>query len=145
MDYPFPPAQVQVEVPKKFRSWFGARAQLEVSVSGDVAQILGGPPLRVVPTLQGYAVLRGQMVVGEFDKHTVRKTVNDRLLRQMSVLRAAIYGVSFPAPLAYVLRDEALVHPGDCFSKHPDSVTLRALYSVKDEDARCCVCKEPFV
>lgn len=145
MDYPFPSVQVEVVVPKKFRGWFAARDTVLVSLDGEEAKIMDSRPLRVVPTDRGYAVVRGRMVVGEFDQHTVRHTVNDRLLRQMSVLRTAIYGVSFPAPLAYVLRDGSLVHPGPCFSKHVESVTLRALFSVKDEDARCSICKEAFV
>jgi hypothetical protein len=145
VDYPFPTAQVEVAVPKKFRTWFSAKDSLCVTLQGDVVKIMDGPPLRIVPTDHGYAAMRGKMVVGEFDQHTVRRTVNDRLLRQMSVLRSAIYGVSFPAPLAYVLRDGSLVHPGPCFSKHAESVTLRALFSVKDEDARCSICKEAFV
>jgi len=99
----------------------------------------------VVPVAQVYAVLRGTVVVGEFDKHTVRRTLNDRLLRKVGVIRSAVYGVSFPAPLAYVLKDYSLVHPGPCFDRHSECITIRAMYNMKDEDARCCVCKESFV
>lgn len=148
--YPFQPTNVQVSIPKRFRSWFAEHATVEVQLDGGGAAVPGESPYRIIPlTSGGYAVARGRgsnaLVVGEFDQYTVRRTLNNRVLRQIGVLRSAVYGVSFPAPVAYVLGDYSLVHPGECFNKHEDSMTRKALYSVKDEEARCCICKEPFV
>lgn len=150
LTYPFCETEVEVSIPKKFRAWFSAKTALTLHLKGDQVDLPGGLSCRLVPMASGgFAVVRSSgasgVVVGEFDKYTVRRTLNDRILRQVGAIRAAVYGVSYPAPLAYVLQDYSLVHPGPCFEAHSASVTLKALYSVKDEDARCCVCKEAFV
>ena len=150
LNYPFPEADIEIQIPKKFRAWFAARESLTVRLAGGHVSLPGTDKWRVVPLASGsFAVVRGEgqggVVVGEFDKHTVRRTLNDRILRQVGVIRSAVYGVSYPTPLAYVLRDHSLVHPGECFEEHHERVTLKALYNIKAEDARCCVCKEAFV
>jgi hypothetical protein len=150
LTYPFREADVEVQIPKKFRAWFSAKPSLTLHLKGDQVDLPGVLNCRLVPVASGgFAVVRGSgvagVVVGEFDKYTVRRTLNDRILRQVGAIRSAVYGVSYPAPLAYVLQDYSLVHPGECFEAHSERVTLKALYSVKDEDARCCVCKEAFV
>ena len=150
MQYPFEIGQVRISVPRKYRGWFANKTEVIVEVNKDHASVNGEPWLQIVPmTGERYAVVKHRagppLVVGEFDKYTVRKTLNDRLMRQVGAIRSAVYGVSFPAPLAYVLRDHSLVHPGPCFDGHQERITIRALYTVKNEEARCCVCKEAFV
>jgi hypothetical protein len=143
-------SQYVISVPRKYRGWFNNKTEVTVEMNEGCASVNGEPWLQLVPlTGERYAVVKPRagsaIVVGEFDKYTVRKTLNDRLMRQVGAIRSAVYGVSFPAPLAYVLRDRSLVHPGPCFDGHQERVTLRALYTVKNEEARCCVCQEAFV
>jgi len=151
LTFPFPPTVVAVEIPQKFRSWFSDSKTMTVALQGEAVAINDQSRYQLRPVATGrFAVIRpgsppALSVVGEFDKSRVRHTLNNRFAREINLIRAAVYGVNFPAPVAYVLRDYALVHPGECFEKHPEIVTLKALYSLKDEDARCCVCKEPFV
>jgi hypothetical protein len=124
---------------------------MTVVLNGETVTINEKSFYQVRPLATGqYAVIRPNnpsalRVVGKFDKASVRHTLSERFAHEINLIRTAVYGVKFPAPVAYVLRDYALVHPGACFDKHPELITLKALYSIKDEDLRCCVCKEPFV
>jgi len=151
LPFPFPPTKVAVEIPKKFRNWFSRSQTMTVTLQGEAVAINEQSHYQLKPTATGrFAVIRpgsppALSVVGEFDKARVRHTLNNRFAREINLIRAAVYGVNFPAPAAYVLRDYSLVHPGECFDVHPEIVTLKALYSLKDESARCCVCGEPFV
>lgn len=158
LPFPFQPTDITVEIPRQFRKWFSSRTK-SVTLSGDLATIHEGPCYRIQPVAADdgdkseakryYAVVRpggppALSVIGEFNRHLVRRTLNHRFMCEVNLIRAAVFSSHFPAPMAYVLGDYSLVHPGDCFDQHPDVVTLKALYNVKDEDARCCVCKGPF-
>lgn len=151
LTYPFPATTVEVYIPAKFRSWFSKAESISVKLHADTAVVDDKSSYRLHPLADGrYAVLRPDgppalRVVGEFDAKRVRHTLNNRFSREINVIRSAVYGLSFPAPVAYVLRDHSLVHPGPCFEEHADVVTLKALYTIKKDDARCCVCQEPFL
>lgn len=151
LSFPFPPTVVSVEILPKFRSWFSDSRTMRVALNGEMVAINDQSHYQLRPLATGrFAVIRpgsppALSVVGELDKARVRHTLNNRFAREINLIRSAVYGVNFPAPVAYVLRDYALVHPGECFENHPEIVTLKALYSLKDEGARCCVCDEPFV
>ncbi len=152
LSFPFTPTQVDVEVPKKFRAWFPEhKGVVPVALNGRRAKIGEGSEYVLQP-LEGarYAVLRpgvpaGVAVAGVFDRVGVHNTLNNRFLHELNLLRAAVFRVSFPAPLAYVLKDLSLVHPGPCFDQHSEVVTLRAVYSLKEDNARCVVCGRPFL
>ena len=58
--------------------------------------------------------------------------------------RAVLFGTTYPAPLAYEMKNRDLVHPGECFNKHKSVLIRRTLHSVANEEARCAVCKETF-
>jgi hypothetical protein len=151
LTFPFLPTVVSVAIPQKFRKWFSDSPQMSVQLQGEIARINSDPHYQLRPVAGGsYAVLRPDnppalRIVGQFDALRVHHTLNNRFLRDINLIRSAVYDVHFPAPIAYVLRDYSLIHPGPCFDSHKEIITLKALYSIKDEDARCCVCKEPFI
>lgn len=152
LPFPFPPTQVTIEVPRKFRTWFpGHEGAVPVELNGKRATIRGESEYVLQP-LEGlrYAALRpgvpaGLAVAGEFDRVGVHNTLNNRFLHELNLLRTAVFGVSFPAPLAYVLKDLSMVHPGPCFDSHADVITLRAVYSLKEDNERCVICGRPFL
>lgn len=152
LHFPFAPTQVAIEIPRKFRAWFPEhQGAVPVELNGKTAKV-GNGSLYTLQPLAGarYAVLRpgvpaGLAVAGVFDRVGVHQTLNNRFLHELNILRSAVFDVAFPAPLAYVLRDLSLVHPGPCFDQHHDVVTLRAVYSLKEDNARCVVCGRPFL
>lgn len=151
LTYPFRQTTVVIDIPKKFQSWFDNARTMSVTLFGDTAVVNDRSKYQLRP-LAGdrFAAIRPDnppalRVIGEFDRFRVGHTLNNRFSRELNLIRTCVYGVSFPAPLAYVLRDDSLIHPGDCFNNHSEVVTLKALYSLKHADARCCFCGEPFI
>jgi len=150
MEYPFVPTTISVRIPRAQAEKFHGCTAVSVELNKRYATVPSGARYELRRLPDGYAVLRTQAsgplsCVGEFNEHTVRKTLSDKLSADVGLIRAAVYGVSFPAPLAFVMRNKDLVHPGACFDAHPECITLRSLYAIKRNDARCAICDGAFV
>jgi hypothetical protein len=141
---------VEVEIPRKFQPWVGGMPKVLISFLGDRVELPGGVTYRIAKTKSGHSVLRSGVkadmnCIGEFDNNTIRHTLNDKLAKHVALIRSAFHEVPFPAPLAYLMADYSYVHPGDCYQRHPSLTSVKAVYTIKEEDARCAICEESIL
>lgn len=120
-----------------------------VAVNGPSVRVCG-TAYRLAPNNGGgyycYRPAPSYTVIGEIYKYGVRGSMNDDLHRELSAIRSAIYGATYPAPLCYELRGGALVHPGPCYDKHPQSVIKTTRFHLSPTVARvCATCGERFL
>ena len=142
---------VTVEIPLKFRKWFEKHRELpvRVAITETSGMVAGGRAYRlqriksdkiVAYTCVGASVFP----CGEITPHCIRRPISDAAKHDLGVLRAVLFDTTYPAPLAYEMKNRDIVHPGECFNKHPSVLIKRTLYSVGDDEAKCAICKETF-
>ena len=145
-------SQIQIDVPAKYRAWFGKHRSLPVTVAltPDTARVEGATDTYRLHTVRPgrVAVLRllndQALNLGEIDRHGVHRPLSVTALHDLGAIRAAMFGASYPAPLAYQMDGGDLVHPGRCFEEHPSVMIRKTHYSMKRDEARCAVCEGPF-
>jgi hypothetical protein len=142
---------VDVAVPKKYSAWFKQNRTwpVKVAITARSATVLGGAPYQIHAVnserVVAYRpVADSLLAVGEITKRGLLKPLSDSARHDLGAIRAAMFKTSYPAPLAYEMGNRELVHPGDCFNKHASAMIRRTHYIVRDEEARCAVCREAF-
>lgn len=142
---------VVVNVPVKFQQWFEKHRAWPVraEVTERRAVVSGGKPYglaRLSPTrISAYRMVgESVLTVGEMTPHGLFRPMSEAARHDLSVFRALIFNVAYPAPIAYQMMNRDYVHPGECFNKHKSTLVRRVLFSVSDEEARCRVCGEAF-
>lgn len=145
------PDPTPVAIPKKYATWFQKNRQWPVTVTTTPtsAKVSGGKPYRLHhlghDRVAVYRDFNGEGIpMGEITPQGILRPLSDAARHDLGVIRAAIFGVSYPAPMTYVMGNRDLVHPGPCFNKHHSVLIKKVLHSVSDEEARCSVCKEAF-
>lgn len=142
---------IDVEVPKRFQKWFAKHRSwpVQAEVSERAGCVKGGKPYhlkRLSPTRVVAYKMVGMSVlpVGEMTPQGLLRPVSDAVRHDLGILRAVLFSTSYPAPMAYEMGNRDLVHPGECFNKHPSVLIRRTLHSVGDDEAKCVICKEAF-
>lgn len=131
--------------------WFETNRTLplRVTVRAGLAEVSGAPRPYLLRKqgLEAYAAIqvfdRDAMVMGKIFKHSIYKPVSDAARHDLGAIRAAVFSMSYPAPLAYVLPKHELVHPGECFGRYPGNIVKNVLHSVSGNQ-RCVVCGGAF-
>jgi hypothetical protein len=142
---------VTVDVPAKFKPWFVKHRAwpVQAEITERSAVVLGGKPYglaRLRPArISAYRMIgESVLTVGEMTPHGLLRPMSEAARHDLAVFRTLLFNVSYPAPVAYQMMNHDYVHPGDCFNKHKSTLVRRALFSVIDEESRCCICGEAF-
>ena len=142
---------VTIEMTKERSEYWKSQERWPVVVEINAQSVrVCGTAYRIAPNAYGgyfcYRPAPSYAVLGEIYKYGVRGAMNDDLHRELSAIRSAVFGTSYPAPLCYELRGGALVHPGPCYDKHPQSVIKTTKYHLSPTVARtCATCGERFL
>jgi hypothetical protein len=143
---------VQVEIPVKFAGWFREFRRWPVLAwaTASRAQVAGGEPY-ILHAVNNKAVTAGRCLrsgsilnMGTITPSGIVRPTSEAARHDLGVIRTLLYKATYPAPMAYEMPNRRLVHPGDCFLKHPSALVRRTLYSVRNDEARCDVCEERF-
>jgi len=141
---------IPVEVPVRYAKWFRRHRAwpVQVEVGERSVRVLGGQAYGMRKMGARHVLYREMgcevLPMGEISKQGVWRPLSDAARHDLGAIRAALFSVSYPAPLAYEMGNRDLVHPGECFNKHPSGMIRKTHYSVSDEEKRCVICKEPF-
>lgn len=139
--------KIQVEIPRRFRRWHPAPTAT-VEVQGNSVTLPSGE-IFVVRRLEDgvYEVRKPEwdFKTGVITPQTIKGAVTYDYLVKMNLIRSAVLGVPYPAPIAYVpAHVHGLLHPGECLAKHSDLKIKKIKYTASDDD-RCMECGRPFV
>ena len=149
--FPFPPADLTLPVPhEELSKWWAEqkRLPLRVALQGTRANV-SGSEYALAPRRDGSFVVSrpgGSLVVGVINEYGVRESLTTAFFNELSAIRSAVFGKSYPAPLAYEMPGNEFVHPGPCFDEHPSTRIVRTKYQLGEFSSRlCAVCHERFL
>ena len=142
---------VSVDVPKKYALWFEQHRAypVQVQLTTRNATVIKGPTYQIHAVnserIAAYKPLNsGMLCVGEVTKFGVIRPLSDAARHDLGIIRSVAFKTSYPAPLAYEMVNKDFVHPGDCFNKHRSVLIRRTHFSMRNDEARCAICKEAF-
>lgn len=120
---------------------------VQVTFDGRFARIADSH-YELVPDKDGFACRRPRstVLVGRIYPYGVRQTLTPSLHKELSMLRAALWDKSYPAPICYDLADGTRVHPGPCLEQHTNPHIVRPCYALNEKRAyECAICGERFL
>ncbi len=143
----------EVTVASKDAGWFAMNRTYPVAVSIDARQdtaTIGETVFRLYRAENnGYHVSRREAgrtsVLGTVDALGLRRSTSNASRRDLQAIRAAIYNVDYPAPIAFAIKNGArkvFAHP-QCIPRYNETGADRvtALTQLKCAK-RCVVCKD---
>lgn len=148
--FPFVQADVTLDIPRQWASWWTDKGvQLPLSVHVDPRGVrVGASAYNLYPQADGGFIVQrkgGLTPVGVIYQYGVRQSLSSVFFQELSAIRAVLFGKTYPAVLAYEMRDRTKVHPGPCFDMHPCTTIKKAQYKLGNSEDVCCICKERFL
>lgn len=149
--FPFPPQTKTLNVAHdETAKWWREQNRWPLQVAIDGARVtVSGSEYVLTPRGDGsYAASRpgGTVVAGVITEYGVRDTLTTAFFNDLSAARSALFGKSYPAPLAYEMPGNEFVHPGPCFDAHRSTRIVRTKYQLGEfSSCRCAVCHERFL
>lgn len=149
LPYPFPRVTRTLPTFTRLEGWWRAERKLPIVVEaqGDRVKVLDSQYF-LLPQQGGFLATRpgGSLPLGRVLPDGVRDPLGLSFFHELSAARALIFGKTYPAPIAYEMSDRSLVHPGDCFRRHPRAVIYRTKYTLAEStEALCATCGERFL
>jgi hypothetical protein len=149
---------IEVAIDEKHSRWFKQNRRWPVRVLYDdkTVQVEGGSSYKILKTPEGLKLFKfltetTVLEVGTISKELLIRPISEAARYDLGAIRAALWGVKYPAPLAYRMRGGDLVHPGKCFQKYSGVMVKDTLFYINgddddtdDEAPFCAVCKERF-
>jgi hypothetical protein len=146
---------VVISVGYKQLDWFRKRNQIPVTVQiNQQSAIFADKRYDLHPQQDGWTAISKmmgslRMVIGEFNKDTVRKIISKNADRECRVIRAAALNVGYDCPRGYRVSKYSVVHPGSCWEtwkeQNPkEPARILKTISIHNNDDLCPVCEEGF-
>lgn len=150
--FPFSARTQQIQLTKPQQRWWKKNRPrwtfpVPVTFDGRFAQIADSR-YELFPQGAGYACRRpkSSILVGYIYPYGVRQSLTPSLQKELAMIRAALWGKSYPAPLCYDLIDGSRAHPGPCLEQLKDPHIVKVCYTLDEKRAyTCVVCNERFL
>lgn len=149
---------IDVAIDEKHSRWFkrNRRWPVRVLCTDRTVQVEGGTTYTMLNAPDGVRLFKfmsdtSVIEVGVISKDLLKRPLSEAARYDLGAIRSALWGVKYPAPLAYRMLGGDLVHPGPCFQKYDGIMVRDTLFCInsdeRDDDDKmvlCAVCKERF-